>query len=130
MASKADLHVYQGDDYAANVTVTSGDTTIPPDHLLAGYTAQAQIRTGTADATPVVLEITAQVLSPLIILSIPHDQTETLSGNFKWDLQVVSPDGIITTLLAGNVKVQSEVTRENAQSQIRQQLPESECYPN
>jgi hypothetical protein len=43
---------------------------------------------------------------------------------------VVSPDGIITTLLAGNVKVQSEVTRENAQSQIRQQLPESECYPN
>jgi len=112
MVAKADLVIYQGDDYAASVFVSSPDPCLPPDQVLAGYTAQAQIRKSTADASPVTVEIATTVSSPFISLFIPHDQTEVLSGSFKWDLQVISPDGIVTTLLAGNAKVQSEITRE------------------
>ena len=114
MASNANLQIYQGDDYAAVVTVTSADPTVPPSQVLAGYTAQAQIRQDVADvASTVLVEIGTSVSSPNITLSIPHAQTVPLTGQtMRWDLQVKSPAGIVTTLLAGFVRVQNEVTRE------------------
>jgi hypothetical protein len=116
MASNANLHLYQGDDYSAQVTVTSSDPSVPPAQILAGYTAQAQIRQDYADwSSTVIVEIGATVESPNITLSIPHVQTQGLAGNgMRWDLQVTAPDGAITTLIAGMVIVQSEVTREAA----------------
>jgi hypothetical protein len=104
---KANLVVYQGDDYAAVVTVSGVSD-------LTGYTAQAQIRLGPADTNPqVVVEIeTALVLPSTINLVIPNAITGQLSGMYAWDLQVTDPNGIISTLLAGNVTVTPEVTRE------------------
>ncbi len=110
MVSRADLSIYQGDDYAAVVTVTNG---LPPDEVLAGFTAQAQIREDVADSTDEVLvEISTTVQSPYINLSIPRTETVNLCGNYVWDLQVTSAEGSITTILAGNVRVTQEVTRE------------------
>jgi hypothetical protein len=80
MADKADLYVYQGDDYRGTVTVTDTVGT-PPAQIIAGYTAQAQIRCGRADDNPqVVVEITTAVSSPDIALSIPRAQTVGLKG--------------------------------------------------
>ena len=110
MADTADLNIYQGDDYSAIVTVSSGST--PPAQVLAGYTAQAQIRQGPADIYPqIVVQISTAVNSPNVSLSIPHAVTTTLAGQYVWDLQLTSSAGIITTILAGNVKVTQEVTR-------------------
>ena len=118
MAGRADLQIYQGDDYSAVVTVASNGT--PPDQVLAGYTAQAQIRDGPADDNPVVLvEIATVVTSPDISLTIPKETTATLSGEYAWDLQVISPAGMITTILAGGVMVTQEVTREIARGARR-----------
>lgn len=109
-AVKADLNIYQGDSYAAVVSVLNEDMSAAD---LDGYTAQAQIRTDVADKAPeVVIDMVTAMESPNIVkLSIPHSQTATLEGRYAWDLQLVSPSGDITTVLAGKVLVTQEVTR-------------------
>jgi hypothetical protein len=108
MPSRADLRIYQGDDYGAVVTVNGGT---PPD-VIAGYSAKAQIREATADdCDDVAAEIATEVVSPLINLTLPRDVTANLCGQYVWDLQITDPDGTVTTILAGNVFVTSEVTR-------------------
>jgi hypothetical protein len=108
MPSRADLRIYQGDDFGAVVTVNGGT---PPD-VIAGYTALAQIREDTADNCPdVAAEIVTEVASPVINLTIPRDVTVTLCGEYVWDLQLIDPSGIVSTILAGSVVVTSEVTR-------------------
>lgn len=110
MPSQANLALYQGDDYAAVITVTNSSGV--PD--LTGCTAQAQMRVGPADiASAVVVEISAEVAPPnLINLEIPHGVTLQLSGQYVWDLQLTDPSGTVTTILAGSVIVTREVTRE------------------
>jgi hypothetical protein len=111
MVGAADLEVYQGDDYAATVTVANVTGTTPD---LTGYTAHAQIRLTPADHSPKLIEMVTHVSPPnTILLSIPNAQTVTLIyAHYVWDLQVTAPDGTITTLLAGYVDVTQEVTRE------------------
>lgn len=106
MPARADLAIYQGDDYTALVTVDGISS-------LSGYTPQAQIRLGPADQNDIiVVEITAALVLPNQIgLLIPHDITVQLSGLYVWDLQVTDGDGVVTTLLAGAVVVTQEVTR-------------------
>jgi hypothetical protein len=109
--SKANLAIYQGDDYAAVVTVSNGGAD-PPD--LTGYIAQAQIRDSPADAeTLVAVEIGVAIAPPNFInLLIRSDVTVNLSGRYVWDLQLTDPLGFITTILAGDVFITPEVTRE------------------
>lgn len=111
MPSVANLEIYQGDDYAAVVTVTNGTPT-PPD--LTGYTPRAQIRLAPADlSSQVVVEIIAALNPPNIVdLVIPSIITTQLSGLYVWDLQLKDPGGTISTILAGNVIVTREITRE------------------
>lgn len=110
MPARADLSIYQGDDYGAVVTVNGGT---PPD-VIAGYTAKAQIREDTADNCPVVAaEIDAEVASPVVNLTLPGDVTVNLCGKYVWDLELTDPNGVVSTILAGNVVVTSEVTRES-----------------
>ena len=109
MASQGNLTLYQGDDYSVYVVVTNADGT-PAD--ITGYTAKAQIRRDVADeARRVEVEIAASVASPNVNLSIPHAQTQALTGSYVWDLQLTSPGGQIMTILAGAVIVTREVTR-------------------
>ena len=113
MANTANLAIYQGDDYAAVVAISNGGGTLD----LTGYAAQAQIRTDYADQGGTVaaeIQITPDWPALTLALDIPHDVTATLAGNYVWDLQIVAPDGAITTILAGEVSVTQEVTREPA----------------
>jgi len=112
MANSSDLSIYQGDDWSASVAVTYQDGSIAD---LTGYTAQAQIRTATADQQPqVTVEMqTAIELPNTVTLYIPHDQTTLLTGAvYYWDLQLTSSTNQIVTILAGKVKVTYEITRE------------------
>src|SRR4030095_1742366 len=111
-APTADLSLYQGDDYAATVSVALA-TGSPAD--LTGYTAASQIRRGVADAEPeIAAEFTCVVAPPLIMLSLTHDQTEPLNGQYMWDLQLTGASGAITTILRGKVIVTAQVTRVTA----------------
>lgn len=107
--TKADLIVYQGDDYGATVLVTNEDGT-PAD--ITGYTAKAQIRRAVADSDPeVVAELSATVQSPHVVLGLTHAQTELLTGRYMWDLQLLTDESAIVTIMRGAVKVTNEVTR-------------------
>ena len=109
MPNRADLAIYQGDDYNALVTVNPG---IGPPDVIAGFTARAQIREDFADdCTDVAATIGTTVDSPLIWLKIPGADTSNLCGDYVWDLEITSPDGVVSTILAGKVKVSEEVTR-------------------
>ena len=111
MPVRADLRIYQGDDFVAVVTVNGGE---PPEHHRGLHAAQAQIREDTADnCTVVAAEIAAEVVSPLVNLTIPADVTVNLCGQYVWDLQLIDPDGGVSTFVAGNVVVTPEVTRES-----------------
>ena len=110
MPSKLDLKIYQGDDFPGLVTLYNQDGTASD---ITGHTASAQIRRAVADEEPeVTVEIETTVIPPnQIVLAIPHAQTEALSGEYVWDLQLTSPGGMITTVVAGKVKLTQEVTR-------------------
>ena len=108
----ANLSVYQGDDWAATVSVTNYDGSVPD---LTGYTAQSQFREASADQDPdVAAELLCTVAPPnQISLFLDHDQTTLLTDpSYYWDLQIMSPAGDITTILTGSVNVTAEITRE------------------
>ena len=107
--SKANLAIYQGDDYSAVVTVANGNG-LPPD--LTGYTAKAQIRSGPADTNPdVIAELGVAIDVDTITLTMPATDTATLNGRYQWDLELTSPLGLKTTILAGAAIATGEVTR-------------------
>lgn len=109
LSAKADLAIYQGDDYAAEVTVRDA-AKVPVD--ITGYTAQAQIRRKTADDDEIVVAtFAATVVTTKVFLALTHTQTTSLKGRYVWDLQIISPGGAITTILEGSVIVTAEVTR-------------------
>jgi hypothetical protein len=113
MASKANLDIYEGDDYLAQVKVSNG---LPPDQVLTGYTAKAQIRAGPADTnTTILAEFVTSIASPYITLSLDHTQTAALGGQLydlaRWDLQLTDSSGTITTILAGDVHITPDITR-------------------
>jgi len=114
MVGRADLAIYQGDDWAGIVTVYDGGAAA----VLTGYLPQAQIRLGPADTNPKVLVEIAAALDTTITgqinLSIPSTTTTYMSGSYAWDLQLTTPTGVIMTLLAGQVVVTQEITREAA----------------
>lgn len=113
MPSRADLAIYQGDDYTGIVQVYDGNTMTKPADLT-GYGARAQIRFGPADQYPspaVIISTSVDGAAGTVALSIPGYQTLTLVGAYVWDLELIQPDGNIQTVLTGNVAVTREVTR-------------------
>lgn len=110
MPAKADLRIYAGDDYAADVVVLNADDT-PAD--LTGFTSQAHIRVTAGDkAAAPVAEFAVSIDGNTITLVLLHDATALLDRTtYAWDVQIIDPTGWITTLLAGSVSVGKEVTR-------------------
>ena len=109
MPDRADLDIYQGDDYAAVVTVYLKDGSLAD---IVGWIPRAQIRKGMADGDAVVVaELSCTEQSPKVLLALDHATTTLLNGKYHWDLQLTDPDGAITTVLAGSVMVSAEVTR-------------------
>jgi len=104
--------LYQGDDWAGLVSVFNCDGT-PTD--LTGYNVHAQIRTGPSNQQRRIAACftTAIILPNQISISLTHRQTTCLRQlNYVWDLEIVSSDGVITTIVAGPVSVTPQVTRE------------------
>lgn len=107
--TNGNLDIYQGDDFAAVVTVYNEDNT-PAD--ITGYTALSHIRRAVADADPVIVATVATLVdSPDVNLSLTADQTEPLQGQYVWDLQLTGPTGGIVTVIRGKAIVTPEVTR-------------------
>ena len=110
MPSKADLSIYQGDDYGAEVSVFNADGSAAD---LTGAAAKAQIRVDTADKAPaVVVEMTTVVSGARVTISLLKAETAKLTRPaYVWDLQLTMPSSAVVTILSGRVTVTPEVTR-------------------
>jgi hypothetical protein len=105
------IEIYQGDDWAAIVYVHDANGKLPD---LSGYTALAQIRRSSADTDSTVdatITTSIDTINSLIDLSMSHTITTSLSGSFRWDLQLTNATGGISTIMYGPVAVIAEITR-------------------
>lgn len=100
------LQLYQGDDFFLVVTVDNSSSTID----LTGYTAQATIRLATG-ATSVLAAFVCTVRDATTLdLHLTSAESTKLDKACVWDLQIVDPAGVTTTLCAGSVSVSKQVT--------------------
>jgi hypothetical protein len=109
----SDLTLMQGDTFGATVTIYQPDGTTPLN--LTGFVVNAQIRRGPADQYTEIAAVINLVISDpaagTIALSLGPTVTALLTGQYQWDLQLISPGGIVTTVLRGKVTMVAEVTR-------------------
>lgn len=110
-----DIYIEQGATYNQPlVWKDSSGTAIN----VTGYTARMQIRK-TVDATTIILTLTtengritvggANGLITLLVSAADTAALTTFCG--VYDLEVISPAGVVTRLLEGQVEVSKEVTR-------------------
>jgi hypothetical protein len=103
--------IHQGDDYTAIANIThNGGLALP----LAGFSAPAaQLRRDTADIdTTIDATFTCTISGPSsITLFLPKTVTITLSGCYRYDLEVFDGTGHLVTIARGPAPVDPEVTR-------------------
>lgn len=111
------LACYQGAnfDYSLTWTTTSGTVTAPVD--LTNYSARMQVREDYAASTAVMSltsgsGITLGGTAGTILLEASSTATAALiSGQYLYDLELVSGAGYVTRLVEGTFIVDPEVTR-------------------
>jgi len=106
-AGEWDLRVEQGSTFVQ--TFTALDTGFTWD----GWTARAQIRSAPADSGgEILLDLTPYLTvdGPSVRIAVPATQTQTLTRNGVWDLELVSGSTVVRWL-NGKVIVSLEVTR-------------------
>jgi hypothetical protein len=102
------LAIYRGDSHAWRFTLwEDADKTVPAS--LNGISVKAEIRDRPAGT--VIQALTIVVTQPNIIdASLTAVQTAQLPASGRWDLQLTSASGWVSTVLAGAVKVTGDIT--------------------
>lgn len=91
--------MYVGDTFSMRVNVNADIT---------GWTAQSSLKN---ELGVEVLMFTTTIETDSVIVSATPVQTAGLTpGTGTWDIQVINPDGDITTVAAGKVKIVDQVT--------------------
>src|SRR5262245_48309925 len=106
LPAQADLIIYRGDDIFMGVRVTAQEE--PVDLTL--YQPESHIRLVPEDPN-ILAEFTIEVEHELLRMHLPNESSAALPDRCVWDVQVIGPDGLVTTLAFGNVQVLGEVTR-------------------
>ena len=113
MAQTKNLVMYQGDTFELIFQLKEKGTGLPVD--LTGCTPKSEIRISAA--SPDVVETFTAALAPAIDgkvrLSLTAAETTALAPGtaLVWDVQLLWPDGVVKTYLAGSINVLPEVTR-------------------
>ncbi len=95
----------------------TGNTFVELD--ISGYTARMQIRRTLESATPMIslttengrLTINPSDATNQVLITLTDAETATLTTNGVYDLEIESPDGIVSRVLQGAVNLSLEVTR-------------------
>jgi hypothetical protein len=112
-----DLTMYQGAsfDYQLTWNTTEGTVTSPVD--LTNWSARMQIR-ATYQSSTAVLSFTSGTgitlggtTGSILIEATPVQTAGVASGQYVYDLELVSPASAVTRLVNGSVFVDPEVTR-------------------
>ena len=114
LPARLDVIAYQGDDVALPLAAFEDDEPIDLSDGWSGWAAQ--IREGYADDddAPVVATLDIEVDDTTILLTLDRDtMTNVLEPEreYRWDLEVVDPDGVRCTLVRGTWRTDPETTR-------------------
>lgn len=108
-AAKYDIVIEQGATFTRTVTFTAGIAD------LTNYSARMQVRRRISD-TDTLLDLTVGngITMTTTAITITVEAEDTAALNFDsavYDLEIESPDGVVTRLLYGPVVLSREVTR-------------------
>ncbi len=86
---------------------------------ISGYTARMQIRRTLESTTPMISLTTANnrlIINPgdadnQVLITLTDEETSTLTTSGVYDLEIESPEGIVSRVLQGAVTLSPEVTR-------------------
>lgn len=95
----------------------TGNTFVPIN--ISGYTARMQIRRTLESSTPMISLTTENnrlVINPSdadnqVLITLTDAETSTLTTSGVYDLEIESPDGVVSRVLQGDVTLSLEVTR-------------------
>lgn len=108
---KVDLVARRGDTFSKNYLVRDRNGNVAD---LTGYVFVSQVRSDTESVT-VITTPTITVTSAVegaISLTMTAAQTAAWTLDVMvYDVQATAPDGVVTTIVAGNIKVEKDVTR-------------------
>lgn len=96
-----DLFIEQGVDYVEGIDITGSYT---------GYSIRGTIKDRAGVLTPNIVSWVDESIGELEV-TLTDLQTEAMSSGLgKYDIEIVSPTGIVSRILKGRVYVDSEVT--------------------
>jgi len=104
----------QGADWYQNFVYQDSNST--PINLT-GYTAELQLRSNVSDPIPALSLTTASGITitgstgTLAIHATNAQTTSVSAGFYQYDLEITSPQGIITRLVYGQIQVSAAVSR-------------------
>ena len=114
-AASYDFVIEQGTTLNKSFVWKSSDGVVIP---LTGYTARMQVRTSQASPDVLLSLTTADatiVITPnagKVTLALTPAATSAITWRRgKYDLEIVSPTGVVTRLLSGTIEVSREITR-------------------
>lgn len=110
MAVYANLFVDQGTDFMSTINLEGGTGS---SFDLTDYTIRAQMRkTYTSSrSTDFVANITDPTLG-IAQIELSAEQTSYLkAGRYVYDVEVISPDGVVYRVVEGQIEVSPRVTR-------------------
>lgn len=102
-----DLVVYQGDDFALDLTVMMPIN--PPD--ISVWSARAEARAKIADVDPIAVFDCTVLAADKIRIHLTASESAKLVDKAVWDVQVEDTTGHVQTLAYGAIQLQKEVTR-------------------
>ena len=109
MATKVNIVIDQGTDFATTVNLTDADGN---ELDVSGYSAAGQIRKSYTSSTATDFTMSLSAISSSLTLSLNNSTTSAMtSGRYVYDIELTDPSGIVSRILEGQVTVTPEVTR-------------------
>lgn len=109
MATKVNLVVDQGADFATTITLKQDDGTAL---ILGDYTGAAQLRKHFTSSNATNFTVELANTTGVVTLSLSSAQTANLvSGRYVYDVEITDGDGVVSRIVEGIVTVTPNVTR-------------------
>lgn len=112
----SNLEFFAGEDRSYTITITDGDGIAIN---ITGYTIWFTVKADPEDTDVNALiqkEITSHTTpaSGITTITLTNDDTNIALGNHFYDIQMMDSSSLITTLVAGRVRVKRRITQDNA----------------
>lgn len=109
MATKANLKIDQGADFATSITLTDDDGTVLN---LTGYTGESHIRKYYTSTTHKSFTVSVGANTGVVELELDANTSNNMEfGRYVYDVELTASDGTVSRIMEGIVTITPGVTR-------------------